>query len=87
VAGWAFSERSGASPVLVRVIINGRIVTGQWANLYRPALIPVVGSARHGFNIALNRSWFHKGTNDMKIVIYDPISRQVSIAWERIINR
>lgn len=87
VAGWAFSERSGASPVIVRVMINGRIVTGQWANLYRPALIPIVGSARHGFNIALNRFWFHKGTNDMKIVIYDPISKQSSIAWERIINR
>jgi len=87
VAGWAFSERSGASPVLVRIVINGRVVTGQWANLYRPALIPVVGSARHGFNIPLNRFWFHKGANDMKIVIYDPISRQVSIAWERVINR
>ena len=87
VAGWAFSERSGPSPVLVRVVINGRIVTGQWANLYRPALIPVVGSARHGFNIPLNRFWFHKGANDMKIVVYDPISRQVSIAWERVINR
>jgi hypothetical protein len=87
VAGWAFSERSGPSPVLVRVVINGRVVTGQWANLYRPALIPVVGSARHGFNIPLNRFWFHKGANDMKIVVYDPISRQVSIAWERVINR
>lgn len=87
VAGWAFSERSGSSPVLVRVVINGRVVTGQWANLYRPALIPVVGSARHGFNIALNRFWFHKGANDMKIVVYDPISKQVSIAWERVVNR
>lgn len=87
VAGWAFSERSGSSPVLVRVVINGRVVTGQWANLYRPALIPIVGSARHGFNIALNRFWFHKGANDMKIVVYDPISKQVSIAWERVVNR
>jgi hypothetical protein len=87
VAGWAFSERSGASPVLVRVVINGRVVTGQWANLYRPALIPVVGSARHGFNIPLNRFWFHRGSNNMQIAVYDPISKQVSIAWERIVNR
>jgi subtilisin family serine protease len=87
VAGWAFSERSGASPVLVRVVINGRIVSGQWANLYRPALIPVVGSSRHGFNIPLNRNWFHKGANKMTIQVYDPISKQVSIAWERTINK
>jgi subtilisin family serine protease len=87
VAGWAFSERSGASPVLVRVVINGRVVTGQWANQYRPALIPVVGSPRHGFSIPLNRNWFHKGSNNMLIQVYDPISKQVSIVWERTINK
>lgn len=87
VIGWAFSERSGAGAVLVRVIINGKVVTGQWANQYRPALIPVVGSARHGFNIALNRLWFHKGPNNMTIQVYDPISKQVSIAWERVVNK
>jgi hypothetical protein len=87
ISGWAFSERSGVSPVFVRVVINGRVVAGQWANQYRPALIPVVGSPRHGFNISLNRNWFHKGANDIKIVVYDPISRQVSIAWERVINK
>lgn len=87
VAGWAFSERSGAGAVLVRIVINGRVVTGQWANLYRPALIPIVGSARHGFNIPLNRNWFHKGSNNMTIQVYDPISKQVSIAWERVINK
>ena len=87
ISGWAFSERSGASPVLVRVVINGRIVTGQWSNLYRPALIPVVGSSRHGFNIPLNRNWFHKGANNITIQVYDPISKQVSIAWERTINK
>lgn len=87
VAGWAFSERSGAGPVVVRVVVNGRVVAGQWANLYRPALIPVVGSARHGFNLALNRLWFHKGSNSMTIQVYDPISKQVSIAWERVVNK
>ncbi len=87
IAGWAFSERSGAGAVLVRVVVNGRVVTGQWANLYRPALIPVVGSARHGFNIPLNRNWFHRGANNIQIQIYDPISKQVSIAWERVINK
>jgi hypothetical protein len=87
ISGWAFSERSGASPVLVRIMINGKIVSGQWANQYRPALIPVVGSARHGFNVPLNRNWFHKGANDIVIQVYDPISKQVSIAWERVINK
>jgi hypothetical protein len=85
IAGWAFSERSGASPVLVRIVINGKVVTGQWANLYRPALVPVLGSARHGFNIILNRSWFHKGSNNISIQIYDPISKQISTGWKGLL--
>lgn len=85
IAGWAFSERSGASPVLVRVVINGRVVTGQWANLYRPALVPVLGSARHGFNIILNRSWFHRGSNNISIQVYDPISKQISTGWKGLL--
>lgn len=82
IAGWAFSERSGSSPVSVRIVINGKVITGQVANLYRQALIPVVGSARHGFNIALNRNWFHKGKNSVVVQVIDPISKQVSVCWK-----
>lgn len=81
IAGWAFSERSGGSPVVVRVVINGKVVSAQWANLYRPALIPVVGSAYHGFNVSLNRLWFHRGSNEVKIQVFDPVSKQVSECW------
>jgi subtilisin family serine protease len=87
IAGWAFSERSGASPVLVRVVINGRIVTGQWANQYRPALVYTVGSAYHGFNIFLNRNWFHKGYNNVKIQVFDPVSKQITITNQFTIRK
>lgn len=87
ISGWAFSERSGSSPVIVRVVINGRVVTGQWANQYRPALIPVVGSAYHGFNIGLNRLWFRRGLNEVVIEVKDPISGQISVTWKGMIRK
>jgi hypothetical protein len=79
VTGWAYSERSGAAPVVVRILINDRLVAGQWANQYRPALYSAVDSVNHGFNIFLNRSWFRRGDNVVKIQIFDPISKQVSL--------
>lgn len=85
IAGWAFSERSGSAPVVVRVVINGRLVVGQWANQYRPALVPVVGSAYHGFNIFLNRSWFHIGKNSVTIQVLDPISKQITNSWKGLV--
>jgi len=64
---------------LVLIHFNDRLVAGQWANQYRPALYGVVGSVYHGFNISLNRSWFRRGDNIVKIQIFDPISKQVSL--------
>lgn len=87
IAGWAFSERSGAAAVLVRVVINGRVVAVQWARLYRPTLVPIVGSAYHGFNVSLNRLWFYRGSNEVKVQVFDPISKQVSECWSGRINR
>jgi hypothetical protein len=81
VVGWAYSERSGSSPVVVRILVNNRLVASQWANGYRPALQASLGSSYHGFNISLDRIWFHRGSNNIKIQVYDPISKQVSIAW------
>lgn len=72
---------------LLSVTVKDPKSIDQWANLYRPALISVVGSSRHGFNIQLNKNWFYKGTNNIMIQVYDPISKQVSIVWERTINK
>jgi hypothetical protein len=87
VSGWAFSERSGSSPVVVRVVINGRVVTGQLANKYKQNLVPVVGSGYHGFNISLNRNWLKRGNNNIQIVVFDPISGQTSVGWNGIVRR
>lgn len=87
IAGWAFSQRSGAAPVVVRILINDKLVAGQWANQYRPALRYTLGSMYHGYNIPLSRLWFHKGSNNIKIQVYDPISKQVSVVWSGNINK
>lgn len=81
IAGWAFSERSGTAPVVVRVLINNKIVASQWANKYRPALKSVVGSVYHGFNMPLSNIWFHKGKNSVQVQVFDPISKQVTVGW------
>lgn len=81
IAGWAYSQKTGASPVVVRVVINGKLVAAQWAKLYRPALINVVGSVNHGFNVKLNPWWFRRGVNDIRIQVLDPISKQITLGW------
>lgn len=87
VRGWAFSQRSGSEPVVVRVLVNGKLVTKQLANHYRPAIVPLVGSAYHGFNMVLNRSWFRKGSNVVTIQVMDPISNQLSNIWRGVVNK
>lgn len=81
IKGWAFSSRSGSSPVVVRIVINGKVVASQWANQYRAALLTMVGSSYHGFNIALSSSWFQLGTNNISVQVLDPISNQISSIW------
>jgi hypothetical protein len=87
IAGWAYSDRSGSSPVVVRILINDRLVAGQWANQYRQALKYSLGSAYHGFNISLNRSWFRRGDNVIKVVVFDPVSKQASLVGEYRIRK
>lgn len=87
ISGWAFSERSGASPVSVKVSINNKIVAGQIARLYRSALTSVVGSPYHGFNISLSRSWFRKGANEVVIQVSDPVTGQLSVIWKGTIRK
>jgi hypothetical protein len=87
IAGWAFSERSGRYAVMVRILINDKLVASQWANQYRPALRSVVGSMYHGFNMSLNRSWFRVGSNVIKVQVFDPISKQVSLVNQYTVIR
>lgn len=87
VIGWAYSERSGAAPVVVRILVNDKLVAGQWANQYRPALRYTVGSVYHGFSIPLNRNWFHRGLNNVKIQVVDPISHQVSLVSQYTLRK
>ena len=87
VRGWAFSSKYGASPVIVRVVINNRVVATQWANQFKSGLYKTVGSSKHGFNISLNPRWFKKGYNNVSLQVLDPVSKQVSIVWTGRVRR
>jgi len=87
VTGWAYSEISGSSPVIVRILVNNRLVAGQWANQYRPALMQTVWGTNHGFNILFNRNWFHRGYNNVKIQVFDPVSKQTTITHQFTIRK
>jgi hypothetical protein len=67
VYGWAHSSTLGEKPMLVKVMINNRLVSTRWANLYRPDLINSVGSDYHGFDIKLNRYMFRRGWNTVRV--------------------
>lgn len=81
IKGWAFSERLGSSPVIVRIYINNRLVSSQYANQYRPDLNSSLGSSRHGFSSYVNRYWLRKGSNEVKIVVYDSVTKQASLGY------
>jgi len=67
-SGRAYSAVCGDSPVIVRVLVNGRLVANRWANI-----------RNHEFNIGFSRSWFRRGTNDVRLEIYDPIAKQITL--------
>lgn len=85
IKGWAFSARSGSSPVVVQIVLNGQVVASQWANQYRAALLSRVGSSYHGFNVSLSSSWFKLGTNNVSVQVLDPISNQINSIWAGVI--
>ena len=87
VTGWAFSERAGASPIQVRVVINGQAIGEFTANLYRPALRRALGSVHHGYSIALRRAMFQRGWNELRVEAFDPVSGQSTLIGVRAIRR
>lgn len=48
--------------MLIKVVVNGRVVASQWAKMYRP---DPIGS--HGFDMRLNRYMFRRGWNSVKV--------------------
>lgn len=87
VTGWAFSERAGAGPIQVRVVINGQAIGEFTANLYRPALRRALGSVHHGYSIALRRAMFQRGWNELRVEAFDPVSGQSTLIGVRAIRR
>jgi len=72
VSGWAYSPQSGATPISVRLTIDGHVIGTYLANVRRPALHHALGSVAHGFIIPVNRRMFHRGWNDVRVEAIDP---------------
>jgi hypothetical protein len=87
VTGWAYSERAGAAPIQVRVVINGQVIGEYTARLYRPGLRRPLGSVHHGFNVALRRAMFQRGWNELRVEAFDPVSGQSTLIGVRAIRR
>jgi hypothetical protein len=87
VTGWAFSERAGAAPIQVRVVINGQVIGEYTARLYRPGLRRALGSVHHGYGIALRRAMFQRGWNELRVEAFDPASGQSTLIGVRAIRR
>lgn len=87
VTGWAYSERAGAAPIQVRVVINGQVIGEYTARFYRPGLRRPLGSVHHGFNVALRRAMFQRGWNELRVEAFDPVSGQSTLIGARAIRR
>ncbi|MFN5757094.1 MAG: hypothetical protein ACK48M_09940, partial [Planctomycetia bacterium] len=87
VTGWAFSERAGAAPIQVRVVINGQLIGDYTASFYRPGLRRALGSVHHGYSIALGRARFQRGWNELRVEAFDPVSGQSTLIGARAIRR
>jgi subtilisin family serine protease len=81
IKGWAFDSNSGNKPVIVKVLINDRVVRLAVANNYRFDLKNQLGSSYHGFNVALAPTWFHKGENSIMVKVGN------NVIWRGKINK
>ena len=57
------------------------------SKLYRPGLRRPLGSAYHGFNVALRRAIFQRGWNELRVEAFDPVSGQSTVIGVRAIRR
>jgi subtilisin family serine protease len=87
LSGWAFSSRAGAAPINVRVMINGRLYGFFTANGSRPDLVPVVGSANHGYDLQLDPAIFRRGINIVRVFAIDPLTGRQTVLGTRIVSR
>lgn len=87
LTGWAFSSRAGEAPIMVRVTINGRMIGNFVAALPRPDLQPRLGSAGHGFDIALNPGFFRRGANVVRVFAIDPLTARPTLISAKIVRR
>jgi hypothetical protein len=81
VQGWAFDADlgpNGRNPVTVRLDVDGFPVLAQQANVPRPDLVNVVGSAEHGYSFTLGP--LAPGTHSLRVVAIDqPFGTEVPL--------
>jgi hypothetical protein len=86
VQGWAFDADqgpNGANPVTVRLDIDGFPALTQQATVTRPDLLPVVGSAAHGY--AFTVSPLAPGNHTLRVVASDqPFGTEVVLGTRTV---
>lgn len=81
VQGWAFDADlgpNGVNPVEVRLDIDGFPALTQRATVARPDLVPVVGSAAHGYSFTV--APLPPGTHTLRVVAFDePFGSEIAL--------
>lgn len=67
IRGWVFSNVAQNRPIHIQLVINNKIIKTYIANINRPYLKSILGSSRHGFNIAIHKKWLSLGNNNISI--------------------
>lgn len=75
VAGWALDPDNGGTPIQVRISIDGVPRPLVTANIARPDVATVFGTANHGFSVALPQ--LSKGNHTITVDAVDPVTQQL----------
>jgi hypothetical protein len=84
VAGWAFSDDVGAGSIKVRYSIDGAAPFFADASGPRPDLVAGLGSANHGFSIALPQ--LTAGKHTIRVDAVDTLTRALTPLGSRVIT-
>lgn len=68
ISGWGYDFNAGVNPVEVDIYVNDQYYSTVIANAQRNDLVPVVGSANHGFYAPLNLPF---GTSKVDVYLVD----------------
>jgi hypothetical protein len=75
--GWALASAAGGDPAMIRLDVGDTPVAISIADVSRPDLMPVVGSADHGFAVTL--PVLAPGPHTLSLLVVDPLTLQTTM--------